>query len=241
MQRVDAKIRGPRRFGKVPGWALDAPPPPLYATAVLKGIIPRDEGFFDFFEAHAAITVEGCQELLALVSEGDDIAARAKRIKELESKADSITHDCLETLHGTFITPLDRDEIHRLIARLDDIMDLAEESSDLCALYRIDHFTPEARGLAETLLLATKEIQSAVGGLRNMKNAKQIKAHCVEIHRLENEGDHLLRLAVAKLFDDADDPIHIIKWKDLYGNLESATDGCEAVANLLEGIVLEHG
>ena len=208
---------------------------------MLKHIIPREESFFDYFEAHAAITVEACRELLALVSDGTDVAGRARRIKELESQADSITHECLETLHGTFITPLDRGEIHRLIARLDDVTDFVEASSDLCALYRIDSFTPEARGLGETLLQAAKEIHVAVAGLRNMKNAKEVKARCVEIHRLENQGDHLFREAIAKLFREANDPIHIIKWKDLYGNLESATDGCEAVANLVEGIVLEHG
>lgn len=213
---------------------------PQYATAVLRHIIPRDESFFDFFEAHAATTVEACRELLALVSEGGDVVARAKSIKELESRADTITHDCLETLHGTFITPLDRDEIHRLIARLDDVMDFAEASSDLFALYRIDHFTAEARGMAETLLKAVQEIEQAVRGLRNMKNAKEIKSHCVEIHRLENAADRLHREAVAGLFQNGQDPVTIIKWKDVYGNLESATDGCEAVANLLEGIILEH-
>jgi uncharacterized protein len=208
---------------------------------VLRRLIPREEGFFDYFEAHAAITVEACQELLALVSDGGDVAVRAARIKELESKADTITHDCLETLHGTFITPLDRGEIHRLIARLDDVMDFAEACSDICTLYRIHQFSPEARGLAETLLQAAREIARAVSGLRNMKNAAAIKTQCVEIHRLENEGDRLHRAAIAHLFENPGDPVEIIKLKDLYANLESATDACEAVANLLEGIVLEHG
>jgi uncharacterized protein len=207
---------------------------------VLKHIIPRDDSFFDFFEAHAKTTVEACRELLALITEGNDIPGRAKRIKELESKADTITHDCLETLAGTFITPLERDEIHRLIARLDDVMDFAEATADLCALYRIDHFTPQAREMANALLKAVQEIEPAVKGLRNMKHGDEIKARCVEIHRLENEADRLHREATAALFQDGQDPITIIKWKDLYENLESATDGCEAVANLLEGIVLEH-
>jgi predicted phosphate transport protein (TIGR00153 family) len=207
---------------------------------VLKRIIPRDESFFDFFESHAATTVEACSEFLSLVTDGRDISGHAKKIKELESRADSITHDCLETLHGTFITPLERGEIHRLIVRLDDVMDFTEASADLCALYRIDEFTKESQSLARTLLAAAEEIRRAVGGIRNMKNAKQIKAHCVEIHRLENEADHLHREAIAGLFQGDSDPIHVIKWKDLYGNLESATDACEAVANLLEGIVLEH-
>lgn len=208
---------------------------------MLRRIIPREEGFFDFFEAHAEATVEGCRELVELMSDGGDIGQRARRIKEIETRADSITHDCLETLHRTFITPLERDEIHRLIARLDDVMDFAEAVSQLCSLYRIEHFTPQARALAETLLRGAEEIERAVGGLRDMKNATAIKAHCVEIHRIENEGDLILREAVAALFDDqAHDPVSIIKWKDIYENLESGTDGCEAVANLLEGIVLEH-
>jgi uncharacterized protein Yka (UPF0111/DUF47 family) len=208
---------------------------------VLRRLIPREEGFFDYFEKHAATTVEACRELVALMSDGADVQGLARRIKELETDADTITHECLETLHRTFITPLDRDEIHRLMARLDDVMDFAEAASDQCALYRIERFTPEARGLAETLLGAVEQIQHAVAGLRHMKNARAIKERCVEIHRLENEGDRLLRKAVAGLFDDPRDPVSIIKWKDVYENLESATDGCETVANILEGIVLEHG
>jgi hypothetical protein len=207
---------------------------------VLRKLIPREEGFFDYFDAHTATTVEACRELVALMSNGADIPGLARRIKELETQADTITHECLETLHGTFITPLDRDEIHRLMARLDDVMDFAEAASDQCALYRIEGFTPEARGLAETLLGAVEQIQHAVGGLRHMKNAPAIKERCVEIHRLENEGDRLLRQAVAGLFENPGNPVEIIKWKDVYENLESATDSCETVANILEGIVLEH-
>ncbi len=240
VQRVGGKDRGLPGLGKV-GSRSTISARARILPAVLKRIIPRDESFFDFFEAHAAITVRACQELLELFGDGGETEIRAERIKKLESQADEITHACLETLHGTFITPLERGEIHRLIVRLDDVMDFTEACADLCVLYRIRDFTDEARGLARTLLLSAQEIERAVAGVRNMKHAEEIQRRCVEIHRLENEGDHLHRTAIARLFEGEGDAVYIVKWKDLYANLESATDACEAVANLLEGIVLEHG
>ncbi|MFN2383610.1 MAG: DUF47 domain-containing protein [Gemmatimonadota bacterium] len=207
---------------------------------MFRRLLPRETSFFDFFEQHAATTVRGCREFLELATTSTDIPARAVRIKAIESEADTITHHCVEALHKTFITPIERDDIHRLISRMDDIMDFVETAADQCALYNIEQMTPEARGLAEVLLRATEQVELAVKGLRDLKHAEAISAICIDVHRLENEGDQLLRKAVAKLFDGASDPITIIKWKEIYENLENATDMCESVANVIEGVILEN-
>ena len=207
---------------------------------MLKKLMPRETSFFEFFERHAAATVRGCRELLDLANTGSDFEARARRIKDIEHEADSITHDCVEALHRTFITPIDRDQIHLLISRMDDIMDYVETVSDQCVLYNIDHMTPAAQELAAVLLESTGHIEGAVKGLRDMKHAEKISEHCIEVNRLENQGDALLRKAVARLFDEEKDPVAIIKWKEIYENLEIATDRCEDVANIIEGIVLEN-
>jgi predicted phosphate transport protein (TIGR00153 family) len=207
---------------------------------MLKRFMPRETNFFDYFERHAAATVRGCRELVELTVAGTDFVARAARIKDIEHEADSITHDCVEALHKTFITPIDRDQIHMLISHMDDIMDYVEVVSDLCVLYNIDRMTQDARDLAAVLLDATLHIEGAVKGLRDMKHADTISEACIEVNRLENAGDELLRRAVARLFDEEKDPVAIIKWKELYENLEIATDRCEDVANIIEGIVLEN-
>jgi hypothetical protein len=207
---------------------------------MLKRLLPRETNFFDFFERHAATTVRGCRELLDLATTGGDFEGRAKRIKDIEHEADSITHACVEALHKTFITPIDRDQIHMLISRMDDIMDYVETVSDQCVLYNIDSMTQDARELAAVLLEATEQIEGAVKGLRDMKHASTISERCIDVNRLENEGDELLRRAVARLFNTEKDPVAIIKWKEIYENLEIATDRCEDVANIIEGIVLEN-
>ena len=207
---------------------------------MLKRLMPRETNFFDYFERHAATSVRACRELAELASTGTDLPARAKRIKELEHEGDTITHDCVEALHKTFITPLDRDQIHMLISHLDDILDYAETVSDLCVLYNVESMNSDAKELADVLLEATLHIEGAVKGLRDMKHASAITERCIEVNRLENRGDELLRSAVARLFREERDPVAIIKWKEIFENLETATDRCEDVANIIEGIVLEN-
>jgi predicted phosphate transport protein (TIGR00153 family) len=203
--------------------------------------LPRETSFFDFFEQHAVLTVEGTKEFLSLVSTGANIEAKAKRIADIEHETDVITHRCVEALHKTFITPIDRDSIHRLITRMDDIMDFVEAASERIALYEIQTMTTEVRDLADVLVRASEQVALAIASLRNLKDPQTILKRCVDINRLETEGDLILRRAVAKLFkESAGDPIAVIKWKEIYENLESATDRCEDVANIIEGVVLEH-
>jgi predicted phosphate transport protein (TIGR00153 family) len=202
--------------------------------------LPRETSFFDFFERHAAMTVQGAQELLALASTGANIVAKAKRIKEIEHECDTITHHCVEALHKTFITPIERDDIYRLISKMDDIMDFVEAAAERIALYKLTQMSPDVKNMADVLVRATLEIEEALKLLRNLENAEAISKKCIDINRLENEADSLLRTAVARLFDEEQDVRAIIKWKEIFENLENATDRCEDVANIIEGVVLEH-
>lgn len=203
-------------------------------------LMPRQVAFFDYFDRMAAKALEGSRALLEMLEVFDDVPERAGRIKTIEHEGDMITHECIEELHKTFITPIDRDSIHRLVTRMDDVLDLIESVAQRMALYEVGKPTPESVGLARVLLLSVEQVGKAVRGLRDMKNAREIQAECVEINRLENEADTLLRLAVGGLFRDEKDPLTVMKWKELYEGIEEATDRCEDVANLVEGIVLEH-
>lgn len=208
--------------------------------AMFGRLLPRETSFFDFFEKHAAMTVLGAQEFLSLASTGANVLAKAKRIKEIEHECDTITHHCVEALHKTFITPIERDDIYRLIGKMDDIMDYVEAAAERIALYKLTTMTSDVKDLADVLVRATKELEQAVKLLRNLENAEAITSKCIDINRLENEADSILRTAVARLFDEEPDAKTIIKWKEVYENLENATDRCEDVANIIEGVVLEH-
>jgi hypothetical protein len=203
-------------------------------------LLPKETSFFDFFEEHAALTVQGTKEFLSLVQSGANIDAKARRIKEIEHETDVITHRCVEALHKTFITPLERDDIYRLITKMDDVMDFVEAASERIALYEVKTMTDEVKDLADVLTRAAESVHDACRGLRNLKHPENILKKCVEINRLENEGDAILRRAVARLFKEEKDAITVIKWKEIYENLENATDRCEDVANIIEGVVLEN-
>lgn len=202
--------------------------------------LPKETSFFDFFEQHAALTVEGTKEFLSLVTTGANIETKAKRVSDIEHETDVITHRCVEALHKTFITPIDRDNIHRLITRMDDVMDFVEAAAERIALYELTVMTPDVRDLADVLVRAAQQVELATKGLRNLKDPQSILKQCIDINRLENESDQILRRAVAKLFKEEKDPIVVIKWKEIYENLENAADRCEDVANIIEGVILEH-
>lgn len=203
--------------------------------------LPRETSFFDFFEQHAALTIEGTKELLSLVTTGANIPTKCRRISDIEHETDTITHRCVEALHKTFITPIDRDSIHRLITRMDDVMDFVEAAAERIDLYELTVMTPDVRDLADVLHRATLQVEAAMRGLRSMKTPQATLKLCIDINRLENEADAILRRSVARLFKEEKDPITVIKWKEIYENLEDATDRCEDVANIIEGVILEHG
>ena len=202
-------------------------------------LLPRETSFFDFFEQHAALTLEGVREFAALVAEGGNIPARSKRVLEVEHEADVITHRCVEALHKTFITPMDRESIHELISRMDDVLDAVEAAAERITLYEITEIMPEARDFAGVLVRMAEGVQKAVTNLRSKHHAEDALKICIEINRLENEADGLLRRSLARLFKEGYDALTVIKWKEIFENLESAADTCEDVANIIEGVILE--
>jgi len=196
--------------------------------------------FFEMFERHAEKSVEAARLLRAMLNNPTDLAEQARRIKHLEHEGDVLTHRAVEALHRTFITPIDRGDIHRLISRLDDVLDLIEASSERVWLYAIDAPDRDASDLADVLVNAVSEMKRAMTGLRNLKDRDTLLQVCTEINRYENEGDTLLRRAVARLFQECKEPLVVIKWKDIYEFLEDAIDRCEDVANVVEGVALEY-
>lgn len=203
-------------------------------------LMPKEGRFFELFNEHAEQIILGSRELVAMMASGDDIQRRAFTIETIEKRADRITQTTIELLHTTFITPLDRDEIHHLITRMDDILDLMEDVSQSIFLYDVKQLTQETHKLAEVCVSCCEQVKLAVGLLSNMDNAAQILKACDEIDRLESEADHIMRAAMAKLFRDEPDVRQVIKLKAIYELLETVTDRCEDVANIIEGIVLEN-
>jgi predicted phosphate transport protein (TIGR00153 family) len=206
---------------------------------MLGRLLPRETSFFDFFDEHATLTVAGARELLALVSNGSSVGPLATRIKEIEHEADIVTHRCVEALHKTFITPIDRHDIHQLISRMDDVLDYIEAAADRLALYEITEMSVPLKQLADVVVRSAEAMAKAVRALRDLRHAEIIRQACVDVNRLENEADALLRGALASLFRTEKDPIAVIKWKEIYELFETATDRCEDVANVIEGVVLE--
>jgi uncharacterized protein len=206
---------------------------------MLGKLLPKETSFFDFFEEHAALSVSGARELQRLVTGQGNRVAVIKRIGEIETEADTITHRCVEALHRTFVTPIERDDIHMLISRMDDILDYIEEAAECIGLYKLETMTPEAGTLAGVLVRATEEIQVIVGLMRRMENAEAVTQRSIEVKRLESEGDAIYRTAMSHLFEHEADLRKLIKWKEIYENLEMAIDRCEDCANVIEGVILE--
>lgn len=208
---------------------------------MLQKLMPKSDDFFDDFEKQAAATVEGTKLFRALLENFTDVPAKVKAIKDIEHRADDITHRAFERLHTQFITPFDRGEIHRLLSRIDDVLDLTDAASERLGLYQIGTIIPEARELAEVLVAATERMQEALRGLRSIKDAAHIFEACKQINVLENQGDTLLRRALAKLFNSSGfDPLTVMKWKEILDLIEDAIDRTEDVANVIEGVVLQH-
>ncbi|HSD09981.1 MAG TPA: DUF47 domain-containing protein [Candidatus Binatia bacterium] len=196
--------------------------------------------FFDCFERHAAKTLEAARLLRDMLSDPKDAEKDAARIKSIEHEGDQITHRAIEMLHKTFLTPIDRGDIHELISRLDDILDLVDSTAERVWLYQLRESEPDVLSLAAVLINAVTEVQKAMTQLRNLKDRDGIIRTCMEINRYENEGDQLIRKAVARLFNQEKDAVLVMKWKEIYDYLEDAVDRCEDVANVLEGVALEY-
>jgi predicted phosphate transport protein (TIGR00153 family) len=208
---------------------------------MLERLMPKTDEFFADFEAQAATVAEGARLLKDLLDDFTDVARKCQAIKDVEHRGDDITHRAFSRLHTQFITPFDRSEIHRLLSRIDDVLDLADAASERLGLYDIDSVLPEARELCAVFVLQVERMEVAVRGLRHMKkDPDAILEACKEMNVLENQADSLTRRTMAKLFKRGNDPLTVMKWKEIIDLIEDATDRAEDVANVIEGVVLEH-
>ena len=202
--------------------------------------MPREEKFFELFIESAQNMVKASHVLREMVNSWEFIDGRVAEITELEHQGDTITHQIMAQLNRTFVTPFDREDIAQLAHTMDDVTDFIHAAADAMFIYKIESPTQRAKELADIIVQAAAEVERAIGKLRRRADLKQILERCVEINRLENMADRVFRAAVAELFDDTTDIAQIIKWREIYEHMESATDRCEDVANVLEGVALKH-
>jgi predicted phosphate transport protein (TIGR00153 family) len=198
---------------------------------------PRNEKFFDMFIEAARNIHQGARAFQQMLEDFHGTDEQWRAVEEYEHEGDKITHRILRMLHRTFITPVDREDIHKLTVALDDVIDLIEASAARMAMYRVVKPTPEAQRLAGIIVRCSDQIVRGVTGLPRLE---AIQAHCIEINRLENEADEVSRDAIAALFSAETPPLEVIKWKEIYETMETATDRCEDVANILEEIALKN-
>jgi len=207
-------------------------------------LMPREGKYFDLFNAHAELIVQGGKALSgligALVEEPEQAQKHAEEIDELERQADEITHNTLAQLHTSFITPFDRDEIHQLINSMDDVLDNIQDVAESMSLYDIQRVPPEAKVLAQVTEQCCSRVRSLVNLLHSMDNAPEILRFCHEINELESDADRMLREAMSKLFREEPDVRQVVKLKEIYEILESVSDRCKDVAGTVESIVLEN-
>jgi hypothetical protein len=203
-------------------------------------LIPKEEAFFDLFKAQAANVVEGAVQLKDLLEDYTNVDQKRMKIDKTESFGDEIAHKIIEKLNTTFITPMDREDIHALTSALDDILDYINATAQRLHLYDVKSVTADSVELANIILRAAEETEALTDNMKNLKDRKNMKARWIEVNRLENEGDKVSRHAIAGLFKNEKDPIEVIKWKELYEHLETAIDKCEDAANIVEAVALKN-
>jgi hypothetical protein len=202
--------------------------------------IPREQKFFDLFEESTKNIVKASQAFKQMVDSWQFVDSRVAEITELEHQGDTIAHQIISLLHRTFVTPFDREDIAQLAHTMDDIIDFIHAAADAMFIYKIDCPTQRAKELADIIVQGAVEVEKAVRVLRRRSELKNILELCVEINRLENMADRVYRAAIGELFDNTADIAQVIKWREIYEHMESATDRCEDVANVLEGVALKH-
>jgi hypothetical protein len=205
-------------------------------------IFPKELKFFDQFELSSQNLLKGAKEFLDLMEnyKTQRLSEKVETLRVIEHEGDIITHETMEKLNTTFLTPIDREDIHALISKLDDVLDFIESSAVRMYLFKINQPTEQSVKLTVILFKAVEQVVEAISRLRNIKKTDSILHHCIEINRLENEGDIIQRTAIGDLFECCVNPVEIIKWKEIYENIETAIDKCEDVANVIEGIVLKN-
>jgi predicted phosphate transport protein (TIGR00153 family) len=201
---------------------------------------PREEGFYDLFERSAANLVVAAEKLVDLFEDFSEVEYKTKHIKELEHEGDFITHEIMRNLHSTFVTPIDREDIALLCQRMDDVVDFIDAAAIKTMIYRVSEPTQKAKDLADIIRKMSYKLNEIMPLLRSHSRFKDILEQCVEVNRLENLADDILHSALVDLFDNNQNVLDIIKWREIYEHLESATDRGEDVANVLEAVVLKH-
>jgi predicted phosphate transport protein (TIGR00153 family) len=200
-------------------------------------IVPREEQFFDMFTELASLAVEAATELTKLVNDIPNAPHMARKIKDLEHRADDLTHGIIDKLNRSFVTPIERGDVHALACALDEVIDYIEVAGHKISLYELDGVRREVVVIAELILAGTKNVEKAVRSLRRFPD---VKPHLLEINRLEEEADHICRNALANLLNNEKDPVAIIKWKEIIEVLEGTTDRCEDVANIVDGVIVKN-
>lgn len=204
-------------------------------------LIPTEEKFFDLFESQSERICEAARMFRELTANWTGDMSAVEKISDIEHEADITTHEIIDKLNRTFITPFDREDIHELASKMDDVVDLIQGTVSRMQRYQIKKTTDELIQLAEILYKSTGTLKKAILGLRDIKESRRILDYCIEINSLENAGDQMQEIAMEKLFANTRDPLEVIKWKEIYELAETATDKCEDVANVIEGIVVKHG
>ena len=202
--------------------------------------LPGQDKFSILFEESAGNIVKAAKALREMVETWQFIESRVAEIAEMEHEGDTITHQIMAQLHRTFVTPYDREDIAMLAKVMDDVIDFIHAAADAMLIYKIDCPSPRVKELADIIVQGVSEMEEAVSKLRRRADLKSVLKQCVEINRIENMADRVFRAAMADLFDDNVDITQIIKWREIYEHMESATDRCEDVANVLEGVALKH-
>jgi predicted phosphate transport protein (TIGR00153 family) len=202
--------------------------------------VPRGERFFDLFEESARNVVRASHALKQLVDKWEHLEACFAEITEFEHRGDSITHEIIALLNRAFITPFDREDINLLAHSVDDVVDFIDSAADAMSLYKVEPPGERAKELADIIVQGAEEMEKAIPMLRSHKELKNILPRCVEINRLENMADRVYRSALAELFDNTTDLARVIQWREIYLHMETATDRCEDVADVLEGVALKH-
>ncbi|MCK4274536.1 MAG: DUF47 domain-containing protein [Dehalococcoidales bacterium] len=202
--------------------------------------VPKEHKFFDLFEESAQNIVKAAEVLKEMMDDWQFIDSRVAEITEMEHRGDTITHQIISLVHQTFVTPFDREDIALLAHTMDDVIDFIHSTADAMFIYKIESPTERAKQLADIIVRGAVEVEKAVRGLRRRKELKRIMEGCVEINRLENMADRVYRAAIAELFENTEDIALVIKWREIYEHMESATDRCEDVADVLEGVALKH-
>jgi len=201
-------------------------------------LIPREEKFYTDFQALADELKVGARLLEEMFAPDNPAWDKADDIKEIEHKCDALTHEIIQRLNRTFVTPLDREDIFNLARSLDDVMDAIDAVAGVVRLYKLTSVRVGARELARIITSSADQVRLAIGA---MEQHKGLMPHAIEVNRLENEADRVHHQAVSKLFEDEKDPIEIMKWKETFDFLEDASDRCEDVANVIEGVMVKHG